>query len=111
VIDYDGRRFRDVAHAEGDGPSAVYRQRGDLLWGDFSGGKVRRGSLTGLCRPDGSIEFTYTMALADGTVLAGHCESTPEMLPDGRIRLHERWERYGPKAATGVSQLDEIASS
>lgn len=108
MIDYDGRRFRDVAHAEGDGPSALYRQSGDLLWGDFSGGRVRRGSLTGVVGPDGSIEFTYTMALADGSVLAGRCESTPETLPDGRIRLHEHWERYGSQSATGTSQLDEI---
>ena len=48
------------------------------------------------------------MVLADGALVAGHCESTPELLPDGRIRLHERWERYGPQAATGVSELDEI---
>lgn len=109
MIDYDGRRFRDVAHADGDGPSAMYRQRGDLLWADFSGGTIRRGSLTGVVRPDDSLEFTYTMALADGSVLAGHCESTPELLPDGRIRLHEHWERYGAEAASGVSQLDEIA--
>ncbi|MEU4392184.1 hypothetical protein [Kribbella sp. NPDC023855] len=108
MIDYNGRRFRDAAHAEGDGPVAAYRQHGDLLWADFSGGRVRRGSLSGLCHPDGTLEFTYTMVLADGTLLAGYCESTPEMLPGGQIRLHERWERYGPQAATGVSQLDEI---
>jgi hypothetical protein len=108
VIDYNGKRFRDTAHADGDGPVASYRQSGDLLWADFSGGRVRHGSLSGVCHPDGSIEFNYTMVLADATLLAGHCESTPELLPDGRIRLHETWERYGPQAATGVSQLDEI---
>jgi hypothetical protein len=106
VISYDGRRFRAAGH---DAPTASYRQSGDLLWADFSGGGVRRGSLTGLCRPDSSLEFTYTMVLADGTVLAGYCESSPEVLPDGRIRLHERWERYGPNASTGVSALEEIA--
>jgi hypothetical protein len=111
LIDYDGRRFRAAGPGSDDGadaPVAVYRQRGDLLWADFSGGGVRRGSLTGLCRPDDSLEFTYTMVLADGTVLAGYCESTPELLPDGRIRLHERWQRYGPNASTGISDLDEI---
>jgi hypothetical protein len=111
VIDYDGRRFRAAGHDSDDGdvPVASYRQRGDLLWAHFSGGDVRRGSLTGVCRADDTLEFTYTMVLADGSLLAGHCESTPEFLPDGRIRLHERWERYGPQAATGASQLDEIA--
>jgi hypothetical protein len=101
MIDYDGRRF-------GSGDSvALYRQRGDLVWADFSGGEIRRGSLTGVCRPDDTLEFTYTMVLDDGTVLAGRCVSTPELLPDGRVRLHERWERYGPHASTGVSVIEE----
>jgi hypothetical protein len=104
MIDYDGRRFRASRH----GPVARYRQSGDLLWAEFDGGEVRRGSLTGLRHPDDSIEFTYTMVLTDGAVLAGHCHSTPEVLPDGRIRLHERWERYGRHSATGTSQLEEI---
>jgi hypothetical protein len=111
VIDYDGRRFRAAGHGPGAGaPVASYRQRGDLLWAEFAGGAVRRGSLTGLRRHDDTIEFTYTMVLTDGSVLAGHCRSTPEVLPDGRIRLHERWQRYGPHAATGTSELEEIRS-
>src|SRR5262249_7978021 len=104
---YGGRRFRAAGHGE-QAPVATYRQRGDLVWADFAGGAVRRGSLTGLCRPDGAVEFTYTMVLADGSVLAGHCRSIPEVLPDGRIRLHEQWERYGPHAAAGTSELEEI---
>jgi len=107
VIDYDGRRFRAAGHGE-QAPVATYRQRGDLVWADFGGGAVRRGSLTGLCARDDSIEFTYTMVLTDGEVLAGRCRSTPEVLPDGRVRLHEQWERYGRHAATGTSELEEI---
>jgi hypothetical protein len=109
-LDYDGRRFRGTGYAPGaDAPVATYRQRGDLLWADFAGGAVRRGSLAGVCRPDGTLEFTYAMVLSGGAILAGHCESTPEVLPDGRIRLHERWQRYGQHAASGTSQLEEVA--
>jgi hypothetical protein len=109
MINYDGRRFRAVGPGpEVDAPIAHYRQSGDLLWAHFRGGSARRGSLTGLCRPDGSLEFAYTMVTADGSVVAGRCESTPEVLADGRIRLHERWERYGPHAATGTSRLEEV---
>jgi hypothetical protein len=88
MIDYDGRTFRPSGHhPDGDAPVASYRQSGDLVWAEFTGGGIRRGSLTGLRRPDNTLEFTYTMVLANGSVLAGHCESTPEALPDGRIRL------------------------
>ncbi|GAA1267438.1 hypothetical protein GCM10009665_65350 [Kitasatospora nipponensis] len=110
MIDYDGRRFRPVsADHEESGRSALYRQRGDLLWGEFSGGDARRGTLTGICAPDGTLTFAYCMVLGDGEVVSGRCHSTPTRLPDGRIRLHETWERFGAHAASGISLLEEIA--
>jgi hypothetical protein len=48
------------------------------------------------------------MVLADGELIVGRCHSFPSLLDDGRIRLTERWERYGPRAAAGVSHLEEI---
>ncbi|TQF01421.1 hypothetical protein E6W39_03150 [Kitasatospora acidiphila] len=109
MIDYNGRRFRPVGADHGEsGRVAQYRQRGNLLWGEFSGGDARRGTLTGLCGPDGELEFAYCVVLSDGEVVSGRCHSTPATLPDGRIRLAETWERYGPHAASGVSYLEEI---
>jgi hypothetical protein len=107
MINYDGRRFRPVGHGPG-APTATYRQSGDLLWAEFGGGHARRGSLTGLCAPDGTLRFAYTMVLDGGEVISGHCESTPEVLADGRIVLHEKWERYGEHAASGESQIEEV---
>ena len=113
MIDYDGRRFRPVGDGPGDGTGeesrvAVYHQDGDLLWGQFLGGRARRGALTGTCRDDGSLDFSYCMVLDDGRVVSGHCLSTPRLLDDGRIRLDEVWERYGRHAASGTSSIEEI---
>ncbi|MFH7597123.1 hypothetical protein WDV06_18780 [Streptomyces racemochromogenes] len=108
-IDYDGRRFRNTGYAPGESaPIGHYRHEGDLLWAHFDGGPVRRGSLTGRVAADGKLEFTYTMVLDDGEVVAGRCWSTPEFLADGRIRLNERWERYGAGASSGESALEEV---
>jgi hypothetical protein len=107
VINYDGRRFRVVTDAE-DAASVVYRQDGDLLFAEFGGGEVRRGSLTGVCATDGTLDFGYTMVLGNGEVVSGRCVSTPTVLDDGRIRLHEVWERYGANASSGVSELEEV---
>jgi hypothetical protein len=107
MINYDGRRFR-VAGSGPDGPSAVYRQSGDLLWAEFGGGHARRGSLTGVVHADGTLEFGYTMVVDSGEVICGRCTSTPHTGEDGRILLHEKWERYGPHAATGESHLEEV---
>jgi hypothetical protein len=108
MINYDGRKFRASHGEDGEAATAVYHQDGDLLWGEFSGGDTRRGSLTGVCAEDGSLEFAYTMVSRDGEVICGHCRSTPEALADGRIRLHETFERYGPHAVRGTSHIDEI---
>lgn len=107
MINYDGRRFRAVGHGP-DSPTATYRQSGDLLWAEFGGGHARRGSLTGLCAEDGTLNFAYTMVLEGGEVIAGRCRSTPEILEDGRILLHEKWERYGEHAGSGESQIEEV---
>lgn len=109
MIDYDGRRFRPVGADGGEsGRVAVYHQSGDLLWGEFTGGDARRGTLSGLCDGDGRLEFAYSVVLTDGAVVSGRCRSTPEVLADGRIRLAEQWERFGPHAASGRGWLEEI---
>jgi hypothetical protein len=109
---YDDKRFRPVGGPPGeDGRVAVYHQRGDLLWGEFAGGRARRGTLAGRVAADGRLEFGYCMVLDSGEVISGHCRSTPETLADGRVRLHEVWQRFGAHAATGVSCLEEIPGS
>jgi hypothetical protein len=111
-MNYDNKRFRPVGGATGEASRvATYRQHGDLLWGEFTGGHARRGVLTGTARPDGRLEFGYCMVLDTGEVISGHCRSTPEILPDGRIRLHEEWERYGAHAGSGVSRIEEFPAS
>ncbi|MQY35018.1 hypothetical protein SRB17_29900 [Streptomyces sp. RB17] len=109
AIDYDGRRFRPVGTDEHEAArQAVYHQRDDLLWGEFSGGDARRGTLTGTVAEDGGLDFVYGVVLTDGRVVAGSCRSVPEVLDDGRIRLTETWQRYGKHAASGVSYLEEL---
>jgi hypothetical protein len=103
---YDQKRFR--VPGEADSPVAQYHQQGDLVWADFAGGHVRRGSVVGVCEPDGVLRLTYCMVLASGEIISGRSHSTPDRLEDGRILLTERWERYGPHAATGVSYLEQV---
>ena len=106
-IDYNGRRFRRVDSS--DGIVASYRQDGDLVWADFSGGHVLRGTLCGLRDERDALNFAYTMVLASGEVISGHCVNTPQLREDGVLMLREQWERYGPHTASGVDYLEEIA--
>ncbi|MDF3310686.1 hypothetical protein P3H15_37370 [Rhodococcus sp. T2V] len=106
MIDYDGRRFCNPA--DDDGVIAQYHQQGNLVWADFSGGNVRRGTVNGTCDSEGILGLAYTMVLVSGEVVVGYTLSTPESDASGRIRLREEWERYGASATTGISYLEEI---
>lgn len=108
MIDYDGRMFSPVTDRPGHNPVASYHQSRDLVWGEFAGADVRRGSLAGTSDPAGVLHFGYCMILESGEVVAGRCRSVPEVLADGRVRLTEYWERYGPETSSGISTLEEL---
>jgi len=108
MISYEGRLFRKAGG--GDGTVARYRQEDDLVWADFTGGKVRRGTVTGVCSPDGTLRLAYTMVLNTGEVISGHTVNVPQRQSDGRLVLREEWQRYGEHASSGVSYLEEVPS-
>jgi hypothetical protein len=108
MISYEGKVFRKAGG--GDGTFARYRQDGDLVWADFTGGKVRRGTVTGTCAPDGTLRLAYTMVLETGEVISGQTVNVPQWQPDGRVVLREEWQRFGENAASGVSYLEEVLS-
>jgi hypothetical protein len=106
TIDYEGRLFQRAGG--GDGTVARYRQDGDLVWADFTGGTVRRGAVIGRCGPDGTLRLAYAMVLATGEVISGHTVNIPQWCADGQLVLREEWERFGKHAETGVSYLEEV---
>lgn len=105
-FDYGGRSFRPVGAEPGNSPVGRYHQDGDLVWAEFSGPSVRAGRLVGTCRPDGTIDATYCLVTTAGETVAGACVSTPTVLPDGRLRLAERWRRLD--GSCGVSHIEEF---
>lgn len=106
-INYDGLVFAPAGEANSL-LRGHYHQDDDLVWADFAGGKVLRGSLVGVCAPDGTLKLAYSQVLCDGTVIAGDCVSHPETLPDGRIRLTEQWRRHTPFHESGSSVIEEV---
>ena len=112
-MNYDGRRFSSSATetaAGGRTPVGHYHQAGDVVWAEFSGGAVRSGRLVGSCGPDGVIEAAYVQLLDGGDLAAGRMTSVPHLLPDGRVRLEERWRRDDGSAGTSwIEQLPDPA--
>ena len=110
MIYYGGRLFRAV---DLDGSSDVdpdtifsYEQRGNILLATYSGGTIEFGSIVGHVHEDGSLSFLYHHVTKSGSMRSGRCESTPEVMPSGKIRLHERWKWH--RGARGRSVIEEI---
>jgi len=111
-INYNGRIFRSSSNApEGEVDARTtfrYRQMGDIVWAEYAGGKIRLGQLVGLVLPDERLELRYQHVNESGELMTGICLSTPEVLPDGRLRLHEAWQWTCGDFASGESIIEEI---
>ena len=104
---YDGRRFSPTGSASGeDLPVATWQQDGATVTARFSGGHVLAGFLLGTVGGDGVVDAAYGQVLTDGTVQAGRCTTSPEVLPDGRLRMREEWHRTD--GSSGVSHIEEV---
>ncbi len=111
-VDYDGRTFRPVETAAngevGDGTVFHYRQRGAVVWASYHGGHVERGTLVATASAEGALDMRYAHVNRAGELMTGTCQSTPEVLPDGRLRLHERWQWTSGDQSAGTSVIEEV---
>jgi hypothetical protein len=111
-VSYEGRRFRSVENsASGEvGPETVfaYRQDGDVVSATYEGGGVRSGVLIATADPEGNLDARYAHVNEAGDLMTGECRTTPEVLPDGRLRLHEEWRWTSGDGSSGRSVVEEI---
>lgn len=111
-IDYNDRFFAPVSNTDnGEAGSATlfhYRQAGGVVWATYAGGGVRFGTLIATVDEAGRLDMRYSHVNRDGELMTGRCESTPEILPDGRLRLHERWQWTSGDGSRGESVVEEV---
>jgi hypothetical protein len=111
MINYNNRTFRPIANTENGETSGetvfMYSQVGNVLTSTYSGGKIQQGHLIGLVDENGNIDMRYHQVNTLGELMTGICQSTPEILEDGRIRLHENWEWTSGDCSKGQSIIEE----
>ena len=113
-INYNDRFFAPVSNTDnGEVGSATvfhYRQRGDVVWATYEGGGVTFGTLVATVDEEGRLDMRYSHVNRDGRLMTGVCESVPERLPDGRLRLRERWRWTSGDRSRGESTVEEVES-
>jgi hypothetical protein len=111
-INYDNRIFKSVSNSETgevSGETAFhYHQKDAFVWAEYAGGAIVFGSLIAKVSADDSLEMRYQHLNAEGELMTGKCFSTPEILDDGRIRLHEKWQWTCGDFPTGESIIEEV---
>lgn len=113
TISIDGRIFAGEINSESGevGPLTrfTYHQDGDVIWADYSGGRILRGFLVGT-RNGRALHFRYAHLGTDKQAATGVCNSVLEVLADARIRLHETWA-WESRPKSGTSVVEEVKKS
>ncbi len=111
MINYNGKIFRPISTTENGETSSetifLYNQIDNVLTSEYSGGKIKSGHLIGLVDNEGNIEMRYHQVNDKDELMTGICKSKLEILPNGKIRLHESWEWTSGDKSKGQSIIEE----
>ncbi len=114
-LNYHNRKFAGVLNSSSGQVSGDtifhYQQHGNILTASYSGGSIQQGYMLGIVNEDNSLDFVYHHLDEHQNLKSGHGHSVPEMLEDGRIRLHESWSWTFPTQGDGNSIVEEMIKS
>lgn len=110
-MNYNNKVFKPISNTDNgetsNETSFQYKQVGNIVTATYSGGKIIQGHLIGLVDSFGNIEMRYHQVNDKNELMTGICKSTPEILANGKIRLHEAWEWTSGDKSTGTSIIEE----
>lgn len=111
-MNYNNKTFRTQRNSINGETSADtvfhYRQTGNLLTATYSGGMIKFGHLIGLVDTSGNIDMRYHQVNLKDELMTGICFSRPEILPNGKLLLHETWEWTSGDRSKGTSVVEEV---
>ncbi len=114
-INYDGKTFTSIQNSEtgevSDETIFQYHQNENLVWAEYSGGEIVFGNLIAKVDENGNLDMRYQHLNKKGELMTGICKSIPEILNDGRIRLHEKWKWTSGDFSEGTSVVEEVDST
>lgn len=111
-MNYNGKLFRAVSNTENGETSSEtlfrYEQDGAILSSTYAGGRIVKGHLIGLVDDAGNIDMRYHQMNDQQELMTGMCRSVPQVLANGKIRLHEYWKWTSGDGSEVRSTLEEV---
>jgi hypothetical protein len=115
MVNYNDKTFRTIANSENGEVNNetvfYYQQQGFLVSATYSGGPILFGHLVGLVDANGVMDIRYHHVNDRGDLMTGVCYSVPELLDNGKIRLHEKWKWTSGDGSEGESIVEEIETA
>ena len=111
MIDYNDKIFKPIENSENGETSSetvfLYKQIGNILTSEYWGGKIKKGHLIGVVDENGNIDMRYHQINDKDEIMTGICKSKPEIIKNGKIRLHENWQWTSGDKSKGKSIIEE----
>ncbi len=108
----NNRKFRSVENSDNGEVSGdtvfSYYQKGRIVWAEYSGGSIIMGHLIGIIDGKNNLDFRYHHINNCNEIMTGKCRSVPEILENGKIRYHEKWQWTCSDRSSGTSIIEEI---
>lgn len=112
MINYNNKSFSPVSNTDnGETTNETifhYKQVDNILQAAYSGGQIKYGHLIGIVDENGNIDMRYHQVNTKGELMTGTCKSVPEILSNGKIRLHETWKWTSGDESNGESIIEEL---
>ena len=112
TMNYNGRKFVPKMNSENGEVSEqtvfLYHQNERLLWAEYSGGDILKGSMIGSVSDNGELDFVYHHMNRERQIKTGKCHSVPTVKENGKIELLEQWEWTSGDFSEGESLLVEV---
>ncbi|MDO5522003.1 MAG: GNAT family N-acetyltransferase [bacterium] len=110
-INYDGRIFGPINNSENgeldDQTVFSYHQKDNVMWAEYTGGYIIKGTMIGKVATNGELDFTYQHINTSGKIRIGKCHSNPVISTDGKLEMHEQWQWMNGDCSKGYSVVVE----
>lgn len=111
-INLNNKKFKaqaNSANGEVSGQTLFqYYQEGEIIWADYAGGEIIRGSIIGKYTNEDFFEFTYQHINSNFELMTGKCKSYPRIDDRGKIIVDEHWQWTCLDRSEGKSILIEV---
>lgn len=111
-INYHDKVFRSLSNSKSGEVNEEtrfhYQQSGRIVTATYQGGVIQQGQLIALMNETGGLDMRYQHVNDKGEIMTGKCISTPQVLNNGKLRLHERWQWTSGDHSSGTSVVEEV---